>query len=108
MCQKGYELTIVYTALCLSFLVKNLFNWNVASIHSETVGLEISYFIMKDWTPHPWMRGQGWKLNENLTSREPFCVFIQFHNAVIFPFNYFTSWESEIKLTIFNNWQLYN
>lgn len=24
MCQKGYELTIVYTALCLSFLVKNL------------------------------------------------------------------------------------
>lgn len=51
MCQKGYELTIVYTALCLSFLVKNLFNWNVASIHSETVGLEISYFIMKDWTP---------------------------------------------------------
>lgn len=24
MCQKGYEFTIVYTALCLSFLVKNL------------------------------------------------------------------------------------
>lgn len=24
MCQKGYEFTINYTALCLSFLVKNL------------------------------------------------------------------------------------
>lgn len=54
MCQKGYELTIVYTALCLSFLVKNLIEMLLNSLWNGRAKNFLFYYERLNSPIHEW------------------------------------------------------